>query len=343
MVFAISTQTAKLVFKRGDVTATNSSLPGPRKLSKGSLLEPGDLVKTGPKGLAQVLLPDATLLILKNSSEVKLEQFHFDSKDKTKDNIAVNLIKGTLRTFSGKIGKRSPKKVSYKTEMATIGIRGTVVRFELTDSGELKIHFITGEGSITDPNNPDKVVYEFVSGNSDPIQVNSLSEPLPTSWPLPENDPSKIFLDLLDKPSEEITVIVEEANASLSEEDKIVLMAMDGQAETQSGEDVGSTIMKALASQNDSEITGTILSIATEINTDKAEVLVQSSIEGGMPPKEALTSVLSGMGSDDVSTEQISEVIKVAIDTSNEVDSTEPLTTGQAYDALIDSVNSTCQ
>ena len=150
--------------------------------------------------------------------------------------------------------------------MATIGIRGTVVRFELTDSGELKIHFITGEGSITDPNNPDKVVYEFVSGNSDPIQVNSLSEPLPTSWPLPQNDPSKIFLDLLDKPSEEITVIVEEANASLSEEDKIVLMAMDGQAETQSGEDVGSTIMKALASQNDSEITGTILSIATEIN-----------------------------------------------------------------------------
>ena len=116
---------ARAALIRGQVTASDSTTT--RNLKRNDLIGVGETIKTGPKGLGQLVFPDRSMLYIKASSELLIEAFHFDAQDPQQDKSVTTIIKGGMRALSGIVGKRNPDNVQYNTRVSTIGIRGTAV------------------------------------------------------------------------------------------------------------------------------------------------------------------------------------------------------------------------
>ncbi len=50
--------------------------------------------------------------------------------------VELNMIEGTFRTITGKIGKFAPKRFNLKTKSASIGIRGTQIVMSISPNEE---------------------------------------------------------------------------------------------------------------------------------------------------------------------------------------------------------------
>jgi hypothetical protein len=57
-------------------------------------------------------------------SELLISEFEFNPNSYAGD-LAISLLKGTMRVVTGLIGKTAPDNVRFSTPSATIGIRGT--------------------------------------------------------------------------------------------------------------------------------------------------------------------------------------------------------------------------
>jgi len=64
-------------------------------------------------------------VILRPGSQLKIESYSYEAAKPGGDNILLSMFKGGLRAVTGLVGKRNRGKVSFQTETATIGIRGT--------------------------------------------------------------------------------------------------------------------------------------------------------------------------------------------------------------------------
>jgi hypothetical protein len=114
---------ARLVSVTGQATALQ---PGKalRVLQQGSPLYAGDEVKTGPNASAVVGFRDQSRLTLEAQTSFRITGFSYQQTQQS-DNFALQLLKGSMRLFTGLIAKSQPKAVSVQTVVATIGIRGT--------------------------------------------------------------------------------------------------------------------------------------------------------------------------------------------------------------------------
>jgi hypothetical protein len=83
-------------------------------------------VKTAPDSNAELHLRDKTVLRVGPSSFVKLDKFVYVGEG-GRGAIAINLVKGTLRFFTGVAGKES---YEVTTPTAALGLRGTVFDIE---------------------------------------------------------------------------------------------------------------------------------------------------------------------------------------------------------------------
>lgn len=81
-----------------------------------------DLIITGGKSRAQVLLLDQTAINISQNAELTLDKFIYGGED---DSVSLKVAKGTFRFISGKVADKTPEKVNVETPVATIGIRGT--------------------------------------------------------------------------------------------------------------------------------------------------------------------------------------------------------------------------
>ncbi|MBU0688229.1 MAG: FecR domain-containing protein [Gammaproteobacteria bacterium] len=97
-----------------------------RVLTSKSSVQPGDLLVTGRRSYAQVLMRDGTKMTMRPDSNLKIEAYEFQQSAPKNDNAIFRLLKGGFRTVTGLIGKRGNKD-AYKLRAsgATIGIRGT--------------------------------------------------------------------------------------------------------------------------------------------------------------------------------------------------------------------------
>ncbi len=97
-----------------------------RVLTPKSTVQPGDLLVTGKKSYAQVVMNDGTKMTMRPDSNLKIEAYQFKQSAPQADNAVFRLLKGGFRTVTGLIGKRGNKD-AYKLRAsgATIGIRGT--------------------------------------------------------------------------------------------------------------------------------------------------------------------------------------------------------------------------
>jgi hypothetical protein len=83
-----------------------------------------DDVETGGDGSVGITLNDGTTLSLGPGSRMVLDDFVYDP-GRDQAGMTVGVLKGTMAYVSGRIASLAPEKVSVRTPMATIGIRGT--------------------------------------------------------------------------------------------------------------------------------------------------------------------------------------------------------------------------
>jgi hypothetical protein len=112
---------------------------------RGSAVEVGDTLSTGPTGLAQVRMKDGALLALKSGSSLIVEDFALPARmapvgapvappppraaaaagPGEGGRSVLRLLRGAFRTVTGLIGKSPDDNYRVATPAATIGIRGT--------------------------------------------------------------------------------------------------------------------------------------------------------------------------------------------------------------------------
>jgi hypothetical protein len=117
---------------------------------KGTGVDPGDRIVTGNNGMAQLTMVDQARLSLRPATQFVIEAYP-DKRDSDQGGV-LNLIKGTLRTFTGLIASNNRDKYVMKTRVATVGIRGSgniLYACDGTECDESVRSVAGGEGSLT--------------------------------------------------------------------------------------------------------------------------------------------------------------------------------------------------
>jgi FecR protein len=121
-----------------------------KALIVGSYVESSETIVTGKESEVVIKTDDDGVVFLKSNSKLVVESFSANGNEK--DNFAVMLLKGSLRSITGFIGKTAPKRFHLKTPTAVIGIRGTDYQVEIGESAKLTGTFTkvsSGEISLT--------------------------------------------------------------------------------------------------------------------------------------------------------------------------------------------------
>ncbi|MER2491364.1 FecR family protein [Catenovulum sediminis] len=119
----------KTILAVGKVEAVNSSLGKSRKLKRRSPVFEVDSVKTSERSRAQFSMSDGSLLLLKENSEIHIQDYQSDDTQQ-KASATLDLVRGGLRSISGEI-KQKGGDFKVKTPVGTIGIRGTHYEIEI--------------------------------------------------------------------------------------------------------------------------------------------------------------------------------------------------------------------
>ena len=115
----------------GQITHLSGTLSAKRADGSSKLLSvksevmEGDTLSTESETYARIKFIDGGEVVLRPGTQLKIENYAYNAAKPESDNVVMNMFKGGLRAVTGLLGKRSREKVSFQTETATIGIRGT--------------------------------------------------------------------------------------------------------------------------------------------------------------------------------------------------------------------------
>ena len=120
-----------VLFVSGPVTVER---PAPIELKKGDAVEVGDVIVTGEKARAQLLMNDGARIALRSASRFKVDAFQLPAAvgaptlatASAAQGVSVaTLLKGGFRTSTGAIGKGGAGTYEVRAPIGTLGIRGT--------------------------------------------------------------------------------------------------------------------------------------------------------------------------------------------------------------------------
>ncbi len=115
----------------GQITHLSGTLSAKRVDGSSKLLSvksdvmEGDTLSTETETYARIKFADGGEVVMRPGTQLKIENYAYNAAKPESDNIVMSMFKGGLRAVTGLIGKRNREKVSFQTETATIGIRGT--------------------------------------------------------------------------------------------------------------------------------------------------------------------------------------------------------------------------
>ncbi|MCP4212526.1 MAG: FecR domain-containing protein [Halieaceae bacterium] len=284
---AAKTQTAKVVFLRGNVTATDATTATPRKLRRGSRVEVGETVNTAKKALAQLVFPDKSILLVRADSQVQIEAYRFKPKEAAKDKSVIRLLKGGMRSLSGVLGKRSAAKVRYRTRFSTIGIRGTAVDVDEEGQGE-RITFDIGYGWVG--NNGGTL--DLGEGQSAFIALLD-SVPVYFDYQQPRDDPAFIVRTLSNLPVGQVQGWLQQNRGLVNEGSAIMLVGMT--AQLPNSDALMLSMLSGLQGILPAAGYGRVLGTATSLQPYQAPAMMRQSIDGGLSVQQALLSTLGGL------------------------------------------------
>lgn len=113
-----------------------------RVLRIGIDVQANERITTRGTDRAHVVFLDGTALTIGPNSVLVIDKYVYDPDRKAGD-IALNVTRGTFRFVGGAISKNN--EVTIKTPSATIGIRGGIVTFSVSDSGATTANFLYGD------------------------------------------------------------------------------------------------------------------------------------------------------------------------------------------------------
>lgn len=117
---AFAEPVANVIFAKGEVYALTDK-SGRRDLQKGAVIEQGNTIIT-KTGYVQLRFTDGGLISFYDNTEFKVADYHYSNKTDGTEKAFFQFVKGTFRTIVGAIGK---ERYQVKTNLATIGTRGT--------------------------------------------------------------------------------------------------------------------------------------------------------------------------------------------------------------------------
>jgi hypothetical protein len=123
------------------VQAALGNQPGQAKV--GDPIYLGDVLSTGADGRVGIAFADGTAFDLSSNARMAMTEFIYDPNS-TSNSTLLSLTKGTFTFVAGKIAKSGDMKVD--TPVATMGIRGTTPRVEISDDGTVKFSSLIEEG-----------------------------------------------------------------------------------------------------------------------------------------------------------------------------------------------------
>ena len=145
-----STPIGKVVVATGSVTLEHAgavvvqvSTTGQAQVKVGDLVYQGDAVATGADGKVGINFTDGSSFNLSSNARMVLDEFVYDPNS-TSNASLFNLTKGTFTFVAGKVAKSGDMKVD--TPVATMGIRGTTPRVEISDDGTVRFSTLIEEG-----------------------------------------------------------------------------------------------------------------------------------------------------------------------------------------------------
>ena len=94
-------------------------------LAFGQRVESGATIKTGANGRVVLNFDDGQKISISESSLFVITDYKFNAHKPAESNFAVSLFKGGMRAVTGAIGEANKSNVTIKTQVATVGIRGT--------------------------------------------------------------------------------------------------------------------------------------------------------------------------------------------------------------------------
>src|SRR5512143_92228 len=113
-----------VIMATGTATADDGS-GTPRALQRRSEIFNKDVITTDKASRLQIRFSDGALVSLQEESNFKIKDYRYQAGAGKGDNAAYALLKGSMRTISGAIGKVNKSEYKVETPVATIGIRGT--------------------------------------------------------------------------------------------------------------------------------------------------------------------------------------------------------------------------
>jgi hypothetical protein len=98
----------------------------------GDKLQEKDSVITRDSTKVQIIFKDETIITIGKNSNFSIAQYVYEDNN-PKPSARFGLVRGAMRTITGKIGKIAPRRFTVKTATTTIGIRGT--NFTISGAG----------------------------------------------------------------------------------------------------------------------------------------------------------------------------------------------------------------
>ncbi len=115
----------------------------PANAKPGEPVYQGDVVQTGADGKLNLLFNDGTAFTVSSSARMTLDEFVYDPNSKSNSTF-FSLTKGAFTFVAGKVAKTGDMKID--TPVATMGIRGTTPRVEISDDGRVAMSTLVEEG-----------------------------------------------------------------------------------------------------------------------------------------------------------------------------------------------------
>jgi hypothetical protein len=136
--------TGSVTLERAGAVVVQASTAGQAGQAKvGDLVYQGDAVATGADGKVGINFTDGSSFNLSNNARMVLDTFVYDPNS-TSNASLFNLTKGTFTFVAGKVAKTGDMKVD--TPVATMGVRGTTPRVEISDDGTVRFSTLIEEG-----------------------------------------------------------------------------------------------------------------------------------------------------------------------------------------------------
>lgn len=119
-----ATSVGKAIISIGKVVSKNADGVENKLKRRGKVFE-GDTITVGKKSRLQLRFVDNQLVVLKENTIFRIDEYKFKDKNDQNKSAALSLLKGGMRSVTGLIGKSARDKYKVKTPVATMGVRGT--------------------------------------------------------------------------------------------------------------------------------------------------------------------------------------------------------------------------